>query len=446
MEQDQANDADMITVRPLLGGLSNEIFVVENAITQRAVLIRIHPEDEDEENTCEPHVSPSGNPKDSDTDTDTDSDSMPSDEDMPTPKNATSNNISNSSNDLISHRQMENRLVAWLSQQGMAPIFYGRFENGRVEEFYDNAAPLSCEEMGSHADIIGTIMAKFHVESMPVEILPKPENERLGYAADRIDSWFTSAFKHINEQARRNDDGGSDGSDEQQQLIAHVHELHQEWMWLQSALERPPVHSVADDDDGKTTATTHSTKKATNFIREVVLTHMDCQPLNILKPTTNDNANTTNNIKLIDFEYAGWNPRAADIANTFCEHCNMTNLCPNYETEYPTTQQQNAFLRSYLRQADPAWSAQLDSDGARWDDVLSALRNEVGRFTLVSHMQWAVWSVDRMLRFQRMAQNRASSSSVDEDSHGLADWDYMGYMKLRMDGYHLMKQWFIGSK
>ena len=53
--------------------------------------------------------------------------------------------------------------------------------------------------------------------------------------------------------------------------------------------------------------------------------------------------------RLIDFEYAGFNPRALDIANTWLEHCDMNNLKPNYEKEFPSLEQQRFYLTRYCK-------------------------------------------------------------------------------------------------
>ena len=73
---------------------------------------------------------------------------------------------------------------------------------------------------------------------------------------------------------------------------------------------------------------------------------MDMQSLNLLKDTTITDQEV---IKVIDFEYAGFNPRAMDMANTFCEHCDMNNIQADYPKEYPSDAVQNQFVQSYIR-------------------------------------------------------------------------------------------------
>ena len=59
---------------------------------------------------------------------------------------------------------------------------------------------------------------------------------------------------------------------------------------------------------------------------------------------------------------------------------------------------------------------------------LSTLRQEIGRFTLLSHMGWAIWGVLKKL----------------EDC--AIEYDYIEYTRHRMDGYKLFKSLYITDK
>eukprot|EP00566_Odontella_aurita_P016123 CAMPEP_0113586190 /NCGR_PEP_ID=MMETSP0015_2-20120614/34156_1 /TAXON_ID=2838 /ORGANISM="Odontella" /LENGTH=280 /DNA_ID=CAMNT_0000491593 /DNA_START=67 /DNA_END=905 /DNA_ORIENTATION=+ /assembly_acc=CAM_ASM_000160 len=71
-------------------------------------------------------------------------------------------------------RSVENRILASLSRSGAAPTFYGRFANGRVEEFYDGYRPLRWGEMSDrrYAGGVAEAMARLHRTVMPEGILP----------------------------------------------------------------------------------------------------------------------------------------------------------------------------------------------------------------------------------------------------------------------------------
>lgn len=315
---DKAIDSSL-SVKPLSGGLSNELFVVGDS-----VLVRIHPDD---------GVS-------------------------------------------MVDRETENRLVAWLSRQHMAPIFYGRFENGRLEELYPNVQPLNCREMATYGASIARSLADFHSLVAPSDVLPKPTTPS---RYDVVDQWVRTI------------------QDKTSPHNALLRQIAAEWTWLKVQLMTEP-----------------SSSKALRFIRQMVLTHMDCQSLNILKVGKDCHSSS---IRLIDFEYAGWNPRAADIANTFCEHCDMNNINADYEKEYPSEEVQNTFLIAYLERCQP--------DLLHVESALATMRAEIGRFTLLSHLGWAAWSF----------------AMIQEGS--AIDFDYAAYAKHRMDGYEWGKKLFF---
>uniref|UniRef100_A0A7S4AFJ1 Uncharacterized protein n=1 Tax=Pseudo-nitzschia australis TaxID=44445 RepID=A0A7S4AFJ1_9STRA len=143
--------------------------------------------------------------------------------------------------------------------------------------------------------------------------------------------------------------------------------------------------------------------------------------------------------------------KAADIANTFCEYCEMSNLCADYDKEYPTPAQQDVFFWNYLLHSDPIRAKKFssysrrtmqqmktetqnpgvssnrndDDDDKEWNLFSTTLQQEVGRFSLLSHLGWAVWSI-----LKRQEQDGV-------------DFDYMAYARHRMDGYAWAKKRFI---
>jgi len=135
--------------------------------------------------------------------------------------------------------------------------------------------------------------------------------------------------------------------------------------------------------------------------------------------TSNDRANQE--IRLIDFEYAGMNPRAADIGNTFAEFCGMNNLIPDYEKEYPSEMCQNVFLMNYIRANDDSLAGEIDemtTDGR--DLFLSIMRDDIGKHSLISHLGWACWALIQ-----------CKTSTIE--------FEYVAYAKIRMEGYRFFK-------
>mmetsp|Transcript_6058 Transcript_6058/g.16967 ORF Transcript_6058/g.16967 Transcript_6058/m.16967 type:complete len:517 (+) Transcript_6058:59-1609(+) len=425
--------AHRITIRQLGGGLSNHLYVAHPGGREEAVLVRIHAEDEDGVAVAD--------------DDGTDASASPS---LPEPQPASSEAAAT-----FVDREVENRILAWLSSEGLAPIFHGRFVKGRIEEFYDGYRPLSWDELhlASFAVPVARALANLHCAHPPEGVLNSSEEQRReGEIWSHVSDWFDMA-------SRASPD------------VAEADELLQtmklEWEWLQASLRHPSDGATASADTRRFDLRPDSIdmrSAASSYFREIVFTHMDCQSLNILTPCdgfhlddssdpdSDSGSDSTNDkeidaeqklekrgqddekggeyasVRLIDFEYSGLNPRGADIANTFCEHCNMNNLEPNYGEQYPTDKQQDTFLRAYIAKASPELAKKLDQqlgngeeDG--WEPFLATARVQVGRYALLSHIGWSIWAVAQ-----------ANLSTIE--------FDYLKYARLRLEGYFHFKDRF----
>jgi len=300
---------------------------------------------------------------------------------------------------------VENAVSAWLSSQNVGPIYYGRFQNGRVEEFYPHHSPLSWKEMSQWgASHVAPIMARFHSLQVPNSVLTRSNSDTRGDIFERVIEWMEMAETLCSQSAK---------DDKAATLL--LEQLKQDWQWLQEALF-PPKKS-------RTNNLSPAQQLAVDFLNEIVVTHMDLQSLNLLRDTTATSMNENEDvIKVIDFEYAGFNPRAVDMANTFCEHCDMNSLRADYANEYPSDQVQNEFVQSYSRRLSNNCSQHVVLLDQYLDDpaFLDAARTEIGRYTLVSHLSWAIWSVVQ-----------AHMSDID--------FDYIRYAQHRREGFEFMK-------
>jgi thiamine kinase-like enzyme len=357
----ETDDSDsQFVVTPLSGGLSNQLYVATHQ-DDDCYLVRIHP------------------------------DSISAD-------------ISNSSSSCRSlvNREQETKLLAWLAQRSLAPILHGRFENGRVEEFYHSHVPLTISEMPVYASAIASLLGTLHLQNVPESILPACQRTQ-GDLFDRIDIWL--------EMARE--------CGKHEELVC---ELEQEWAWLQQALKQ------AFWCQDESCATTHN-EFAICFGRQVVVCHMDAQSLNFLKPksATSLASGSLSSLKMIDYEYSSRNPRIYDIANTFCEFADMNNLRADYSKDYPSNETQTLFLRTYLESLTVNDDNPLQGlNTLQQEEFIESLRQMVARATLLSHLSWSVWS-------------------VIQDSIGHITFDYLQYARHRMDGYRYNKHEFWKS-
>jgi ethanolamine kinase len=293
----------------------------------------------------------------------------------------------------------ENHVMAWLSQQGKAPTYFGRFENGRVEEFYSDYTPLSSAEMVLYQTQIASLLASIHASVPPESVLPRRNHHHdgKGQCWSTIQKWL-DIYKS---QTRQEEEEEEEPLDE----CLDVDYLQRELQWLQGQL----TTTSATIEETVNDATTSNA--AIQYCRQVVFCHMDAQSLNVLRNDKNDD----DNMKLIDYEYASWNPRAADIANTWCEYCDMNNLKANYQQEYPSEQAQEEFLKQYLKHMGDEYYFD------KVEDCYPILRLEVNKHALISHLMWTVWS---------LVQSKLSD----------IEFDYLQYAKQRMEGYHYFKQ------
>lgn len=336
----------------------------------------------------------------------------------------------NVSSDSLNHqysivdREHENKISAALSSQYLAPTFYGRFQNGRLEEFYENIRTLSHTEMGDAGFTveIARQLGRLHRVYLD-ESLNKTNIEDccFGEVWGRVDEWIDA----INDLYHS-------GLQNQERLM--FKEIQEEWQWLQREIGPSRTdQSVTKLKEGEAEIPGGGCiqRRAVQYCRDIVFTHMDCQSLNILTSVTPTPSSPRSNgkygtqpkqeIRLIDFEYAGMNPRAADIGNTFAEFSNMNNLIPDYGKEYPSESCQNIFLTNYIRANGDVMSKEfLSMTAANRELFLSKMREEIGKHSLISHLGWACWS---------LIQCKTSTIA----------FDYVEYAKIRMDGYHFFK-------
>jgi thiamine kinase-like enzyme len=424
------------TIRQLGGGLSNHLYVVHPGGRDEAVLVRIHAEDEgvgddvsDDDTSDDDGAGAGVSPPYSS--------STPASEAVAAPT--------------FVDREVENRILAWLSSERLAPTFHGRFINGRIEEFYDGFRPLSWDELSQarFAVPVARALASLHCAHPPEGVLTISDKQRReGEIWSRISEWLDMA--------------SNASSDAEADLVLQRTKV--EWEWLQATL-RPSndaIDSASMECINLQCDSSDMYSAASTYFRHIVFAHMDCQSLNILTPCkgclfdddSSDAASDSKydkdfhteepnleekgqleekggecaSVRLIDFEYAGLNPRAADIANTFCEYCNMNNLDPDYETQYPTDEQQDTFFRAYIATASPELAKKLNdlSGGGKsgedgWAPFLAAARLVVGRHTLLSHIGWGIWAIAQ-----------ASLSTIE--------FDYLKYARLRLKGYFYFKE------
>lgn len=125
-------------------------------------------------------------------------------------------------------------------------------------------------------------------------------------------------------------------------------------------------------------------------------------------------------VVFIDFEYAGLNPRAYDLANHFAEFAGML---PDYDGgRTPGKNFRLDWITTYLRVVrgiENNNSSETDDEEVRVE--AQALDDHVRKFLMLPHLFWGIW-----------AMVQAESSNLD--------FDYREYARLRLADYFRVKR------
>jgi ethanolamine kinase len=297
-------------------------------------------------------------------------------------------------------RDEETHVLARLAVRGIAPAYYGRFGNGRLEAWRDGMRALATYELGEPDKLvpIAREVARLHHTHL--------------HDIDRSDA--------DNESTPQNNDNNDS--------ITSTHEptlWTQLYDWYDQAL-------VATASTKSVTLELSSYRAELDWVRSltppdtpIAFCHNDLLAANILY---NDNPDPTDPrvIQLIDFEYGGTNYVAFDIANHFNEFAGgpPTHPVPDYDN-LPTPAQQLLFAETYLEQ-EQELQQQPGATTTAWKSARELL-DHVRIFALANHLYWGLWAV-----------NQAATEGCDA-------FDYRTYAVNRLKQYHVVKQEYADS-
>lgn len=274
-------------------------------------------------------------------------------------------------------RDIENFVFASLSQKGIAPAYYGRFSNGRVEGFLENYTTFRVVDFqdDKNSDAIAEELAKLHFGfSVPKEYFQSHEPELWR----QLFSWIDQALQIKNYKSVEDH--------ERAKRYLHLSHVPDELHWLKNEIAK--LNAL------------------------VVFCHNDLLAANVMKHSE------TGKIQLIDFEYGGTNYAAYDIANHFNEHAGGTtpedNGVPNYNL-VPSRDRQVRFLSKYIAMAR-SLSSDLDDRDA------NSFLLEVQLFMLANNLYWGLWAV------------------IQASVEGTNTFDYLGYAIHRLKRYDESKK------
>ena len=219
--------------------------------------------------------------------------------------------------EVLINRQDEAKIMIYLHEIGQFPKVYRRFPNGIVYGWSEGRT-LKCDEL-SHCKIYPLI-------------------------AKTVRKWHQSI-----------DVSQEDSSPQKPAIISMIRKVHQQCL---HSCPLPP--KLIEDYCGYL--------ESLSF--EIVFCHNDLLAGNIiLSPDETC-------VKLIDFEYAGWNWRSFELANHFVEFCDLSLEI----SQYPPLEFRRSWIREYLGQEAT-------------NDKEAQIEHEIRIITPAVNLFWALWAL-----------------------------------------------------
>ncbi|BFZ55518.1 hypothetical protein PYCC9005_002559 [Savitreella phatthalungensis] len=278
-------------------------------------------------------------------------------------------------------REYETSVLARLAHHRIGPRLLGKFKNGRVEQWLDSSEVTAEEAREATTSLyVARRMREFHDH---IALVPA-ERGKLSCLVN-INSWVAALPRRkLTPSFRR--------------FLKHIQDyvdwLEQEKIMPSSIL---PPDGLMEDEESLA-----ARKKA--FGAELVLCHNDLQPGNLLRVRGGPGVIEHKTLEVIDFEYAGPNPRAFDLANHFCEWMADYNAVygkPHklHVERYPTRQEADNFLQEYLRFGRVMRRAPGDDRPMKavTPEEMAHLRRQIDLWRPLCNAQWAVWGVVQAL-------------------------------------------------
>ncbi|RCH78909.1 hypothetical protein CU098_006445, partial [Rhizopus stolonifer] len=118
----------------------------------------------------------------------------------------------------------------------------------------------------------------------------------------------------------------------------------------------------------------------------IVFAHNDTQYGNVLRLAK------TGELVVVDFEYAGYNPRGFDLANHFCEWMydyHSDEPASMQFDKFPTYEEQIRFLTSYIQTPSKFINPDINDQNI----TPESLQKEVSMWLMASHLSWGLWGL-----------------------------------------------------
>ncbi|KAF6149380.1 hypothetical protein GIB67_016918 [Kingdonia uniflora] len=323
--------------------------------------------------------------------------------------------------DVFFNRDVEIQTFECMSKLGQGPRLLGRFDNGRVEEFIHARVEIfSLSDRISYQVGLSLSQSLGHKEDSNNELVSahrEDSSEADVVAAElKVFDWSSVVLPDVmrcGSGMGRTLSAADPRDPEISALIASkLREFHDLDMpgpknvilwdrlrnWLTAAKNLCPLaEATAFCLDNLEEEISLLEKAMSGDTQHVGFCHNDLQYGNIMMDEE------TRSITIIDYEYAGYNHIAFDVANHFCE------MAANYHTETPHVMDFGKYPGDQPSDLD-----------------VEQLVQDVEKYTLVSHLYWGLWGI--------------ISELVND-----IDFDYMEYARQRFHQYWSRKSMLLIS-
>lgn len=365
--------------------------------------------------------------------------------------------------EIVIDRARDEATFATLSALGFGPRLLGAFATGRVEEFWPGVRALEPREMGQAAPVnylraIARAVARMHA-------LPVP-GDRSPLLWPQLDAWLRLAESVRFDAAA----GGVEGA--RAAALAATVDLataRRDLQWARARLPSPDTGHGATLLAARALelaggappacetavaalvapltvprgadAVAQARLDAAALMYAVVFAHNDLLAGNVLvcagdgsdgsAPTAGSVAGVIapGAVRLIDYEYAGYNYAGFDVCNHWCEHAGFDF---DLDAGYPRPRAQAEWLAAYAQArgaprhlwdvASPESAAAAATAGAALDEMARVANG----FAVASDLWWGLWS---------LVQAR----------HSPLDFDYLGYAAVRLGAVSRHRREFWGA-
>ena len=325
-------------------------------------------------------------------------------------------------NDSIIDRDNELQILARLSIQNIGPSLYGCFENGRFEQFLENATTLTKDDIRDWkiSQRIARRMKELH-SGIP---LLKSEMESGPVSWTKIEKWLGIIEQHPNWIDDKKRIQAIFNCQDWLTLKKNVYK-YKTWLFKNSpknslvfchndtqygnllfnsplidldSLSNPDLSLYIDKD------------KDYNISNTTSWTPSDLTPVStdsLFPSTSNVSLDTIINppkqdqiqdkkLVVIDFEYSGPNPVSYDLANHFSEwmhdySCSKPWSCNS--SLFPNKEQLLNFLYSYVSHLKSSSNVNKRKATKELDDEVRFFYNDVIKWRATVQLFWSIWSI-----------------------------------------------------